>query len=186
MARRPLAGALIVLICSILLPFLCLAARTAQDVADIGAKRHEQFELKPDHAGYLPIDEKLGSAIYYAYFEARNPRGKLEETPVILWLQVHWRPAGTHVTWQLVGPAMAWQSAHCHLVALISVCCFTLVNVMRSFAMCRITVCQCPVMPCANQTGPCHSSYARRAAPAAPACSACCTSTAPSSSTPPT
>jgi hypothetical protein len=45
--------------------------------------------LKPDAAGYVEINASAGSALYYAYFEARETRHYEErERPVLLWLQV--------------------------------------------------------------------------------------------------
>lgn len=42
------------------------------------------------HCGYVDIDEDQGSAMFYAYYEAQQPGGEVEEgsgVPVILWLQ---------------------------------------------------------------------------------------------------
>jgi hypothetical protein len=44
---------------------------------------------KPTFKGYLPVDESKGSALYYAYFEATAaPKGRNQDVPVVLWLQV--------------------------------------------------------------------------------------------------
>jgi vitellogenic carboxypeptidase-like protein len=42
----------------------------------------------PTHAGYLPVQNALGSAMYYAYFEAEHPHPNKETAPIVLWLQV--------------------------------------------------------------------------------------------------
>jgi vitellogenic carboxypeptidase-like protein len=42
----------------------------------------------PTHAGYLPVQNALGSAMYYAYFEAEHPYPNKETAPIVLWLQV--------------------------------------------------------------------------------------------------
>ena len=45
--------------------------------------------LKPDAAGYVTINASAGSALYYAYYEARETQHYEErERPVLLWLQV--------------------------------------------------------------------------------------------------
>lgn len=43
--------------------------------------------LNPTFSGYLPVNNKLGSDLFYTYFEAREPDGGLDKTPIVLWLQ---------------------------------------------------------------------------------------------------
>lgn len=47
--------------------------------------------LNATHYGYLDVNATLGSRMFYMYYEARKPTMPLEETPIILWLQVHTR-----------------------------------------------------------------------------------------------
>jgi vitellogenic carboxypeptidase-like protein len=43
---------------------------------------------KPTHSGYLAIDSKPGSALYYAYWEAANKTARVDSnSPIVLWLQ---------------------------------------------------------------------------------------------------
>ncbi|BBN15042.1 vitellogenic carboxypeptidase-like protein [Marchantia polymorpha subsp. ruderalis] len=58
----------------------------------IGIVRASKFEGIPDEAlptssGYLTIDEAKGTKMFYVYYEALSPPGKLSETPIVLWLQ---------------------------------------------------------------------------------------------------
>ncbi|KAI3731574.1 hypothetical protein L1987_62763 [Smallanthus sonchifolius] len=42
----------------------------------------------PTKSGYLPINSTTGSAIFYVFYEAKNPNNiSLSETPLLIWLQ---------------------------------------------------------------------------------------------------
>lgn len=44
---------------------------------------------RPTHSGYAPVGAANGGAeLFYAFFEAEEPEGPLETTPIVLWLQV--------------------------------------------------------------------------------------------------
>ncbi|KAI8473502.1 MAG: carboxypeptidase [Monoraphidium minutum] len=43
--------------------------------------------LVPTSSGYLPAAKENGAKLFYLYFEADEPEGDLEETPILLWLQ---------------------------------------------------------------------------------------------------
>lgn len=42
----------------------------------------------PTSSGYLSVNTELGSAIFYAYYEAQQEDIAEEERPLLLWLQV--------------------------------------------------------------------------------------------------
>lgn len=44
--------------------------------------------LKPTSSGYLTASKANGAELFYVFFEAEEPEGDLETTPIILWLQV--------------------------------------------------------------------------------------------------
>lgn len=44
-------------------------------------------DLKFTHSGYLPVNPELGSEMFYMYYEAQKPLAKLDDVPIILWLQ---------------------------------------------------------------------------------------------------
>jgi len=44
--------------------------------------------LHPSSSGYLTASKENGAELFYVYFEAEEPAGPLETTPILLWLQV--------------------------------------------------------------------------------------------------
>ncbi|KAJ4836756.1 hypothetical protein Tsubulata_027652 [Turnera subulata] len=44
-------------------------------------------EALPTKSGYIPVNPKTNSAIFYLFYEAQNPTSPLAETPLLFWLQ---------------------------------------------------------------------------------------------------
>ncbi|KAJ6305631.1 hypothetical protein OIU78_021055 [Salix suchowensis] len=44
-------------------------------------------EALPTKSGYLPVNPKTNSAIFYTFYEAQNPTLPLSQTPLLIWLQ---------------------------------------------------------------------------------------------------
>ncbi|GBF91928.1 serine carboxypeptidase-like [Raphidocelis subcapitata] len=43
--------------------------------------------LRPTSSGYLTASRANGAELFYVFFEAEEPEGPMEETPIVLWLQ---------------------------------------------------------------------------------------------------
>jgi vitellogenic carboxypeptidase-like protein len=44
-------------------------------------------EALPTKSGYLPVNPKTNSAIFYTFYEAQHPTSPLSQTPLLIWLQ---------------------------------------------------------------------------------------------------
>jgi hypothetical protein len=53
-----------------------------------GGKRRAKDLLHPTSSGYLTASEENGSELFYVFFEAEEPDGPIETTPIVMWLQV--------------------------------------------------------------------------------------------------
>jgi hypothetical protein len=116
--------------------------------------------LNATHHGYLDVDRDRGSAMFYMFYEAREPQTPLQETPIILWLQVRARPSiAAPAAPRTSGPGLPWTPP-------------------PSWAQ----QAGAPTPGCCCL--PAIVASPHRAAPAAPAYSACSTSTAPTASRP--
>jgi hypothetical protein len=50
--------------------------------------RRAKALLHPTSSGYLSASKDNGSELFYVFFEAEEPEGPLDTTPILLWLQV--------------------------------------------------------------------------------------------------
>ncbi|KIY98954.1 hypothetical protein MNEG_9011, partial [Monoraphidium neglectum] len=65
-------------------------ARWKQREARAGARIERRAGvdiLHPTSSGYLTASQENGSELFYVFFEAEEPEGDLETTPIVLWLQ---------------------------------------------------------------------------------------------------
>jgi hypothetical protein len=80
-----------------LVPILALGVLAAATSTTSASDRLQHHNADParmlnaTHYGYLDVNATLGSRMFYMFYEARKPTMHLEETPIILWLQVHTR-----------------------------------------------------------------------------------------------
>lgn len=71
-------GLLVLLIATLCLQFQNVRASRFEGIPD---------DALPTSSGYLTVNETIGTNIFYLYYEAQFPKGPLEETPIVLWLQ---------------------------------------------------------------------------------------------------
>ncbi|CAM6103288.1 unnamed protein product [Calypogeia fissa] len=73
----------------LLLLMLVATLQLCLQVQNVGASRFEGIpdEVIPTSSGYLTVNETTGATLFYIYYEAHNPEGPLQETPIVLWLQ---------------------------------------------------------------------------------------------------
>lgn len=106
--RSPLPGLVAYVACACYLSAVT-ALRTAPE------QSRESNLPYPTHAGYLPVQNALGSAMYYAYFEAEHPYPNKETAPIILWLQVSIRGRQGYLVMQdTLACWSAWQLQQQH------------------------------------------------------------------------
>jgi len=79
--RQPWHGAVIMLL---LLVVILLQAR----FADSSSAFEFPGEARPTRSGYLHVNTATASRLFFAYYEAIEATDALNNTPVVLWLQV--------------------------------------------------------------------------------------------------
>jgi hypothetical protein len=86
---------------------LCLGVLCCANVAECSRKKLSKAAIKPDAptikpdgpslsptiSGYLSVNSLASSEMFFVFYEAQEPRTQMEDTPILLWLQVcscHW------------------------------------------------------------------------------------------------
>ena len=60
-----------------------------EETAGAGAgKKADKLKLpEPTHYGYLDVNTRKGSSMFFMYYEATDPEPDASTTPIVLWLQ---------------------------------------------------------------------------------------------------
>ncbi|CAK7354976.1 unnamed protein product [Dovyalis caffra] len=72
-----------------LLLLLCFLHRSSVTISTPPPTSTSTFpnEALPTKSGYLPVEPKTNSAIFYTFYEAQRPTSPLSQTPLLIWLQ---------------------------------------------------------------------------------------------------
>jgi len=94
-----------------------VSSAVASLLAPVGLCFSQGASAVQTHSGYLPLSErKNGPELFYVFYEAEEALGPLEETPIVLWLQV-WCQAASPA-WRLMHTAAksssVWLSLNAH------------------------------------------------------------------------